>query len=503
MLKILNYHQLKEWDAFTIENEPISSINLMERACSAIVNILTRQLSKSIKVGVVCGTGNNGGDGLGIARLLSDLGYQVKIWIVRGGASATPEFEANLGRLSQPVVEIFSVQTADMFLEVDILIDAIFGIGLNRPLEGIYSQVVELINSSPAKVIAIEIPSGLMIDRHSSGKIVMADYTYTIQIPKLSFFFPENGKYLGKWECVDIGLSESFVESADSFYFWTTKDDVKGLIKSYSTFDHKGSHGKALMIAGSYGKMGACILATRAALRSGIGLITVNAPKSGYHILQVSVPEAMVVMDVEDKVWSANPLIDFDLIDAVGIGPGLGLDPITCEAFLKILKSGKPLVIDADGLNIMSEHPDWLDLIPNGSILSPHAGEFERLTGRWKDDFERLDFQINLAKKVKAVIILKGAYTSIATPTGKVFFNSSGNPGMATGGSGDVLTGILTALLAAGYSSINAALIGVYLHGLAGDLALKEKGHHSLIASDIIEYLPKAFLDVSKKHLSN
>lgn len=492
MLKILSAQQIRELDVYTIQHEPIASIDLMERACQAFVQWFVQRYDASHKIGIICGTGNNGGDGLGIARLLRDWSYPVSVWIVRGSVKETDDFKINLKRLPQEIkVKDFGDAAKADLSSCHILIDAIFGSGLSRPAEGSYEQAILAINSSDAVRVAVDIPSGLFPDKHSSGTIINAHYTATFQSAKLSFLLPENHSYVGEWCVVDIGLSKIFLKDVSTPYYYLTRKYVKKILKQRSTFDHKGNNGRALLIAGSYGKMGACILAARAALRAGVGLLTTHVPQTGYSIIQSAVPEAMASVDGHQETFSSPPALDG--FDVIGIGPGLGQTEGTLHALRKILEAGKPMVIDADALNLVGAHRELLHVIPPGSILTPHPKEFERISGSWSDDFERLEKQINFSKETKSVVVLKGAHTSIATPDGQVYFNSTGNPGMATGGSGDVLTGILTGLLAQKYTATDAAILGVYLHGLSGDLAAREMGMSSLIASDLIDFLPLAF----------
>ena len=493
MIKILNSQQIKLLDAYTIEHESITSINLMERACQAFANWFTQRFDITHTVGIVCGTGNNGGDGLGVARLLQEWGYEVKVWIVRGEVKDTIDFKKNLSRITDKIEAAEITTTADqgLFTTCSILIDAIFGSGLSRPAEGIYAQAIHCINKAKAIRVALDVPSGLMVDKHSTGATVKADFTVTFQIPKLAFLLPENHAYVGDWQTVDIGLSSHYINTIEAIHHYVVRKEIRRRLKPLSKFDHKGDNGKALLIAGSYGKMGACILAARATLRSGIGLLTLHVPKFGNDIVQAAVPEAMTSIDKHKELFTtAGDLASYDVI---GIGPGLGMDPETIKGIRSVLESGKPMVIDADALNILASHEELLAYIPKGSILSPHPKEFERLAGSWKDDFERLEKQQRFSAKINAIVILKGAHTSITSPDGKVYFNSTGNPGMAKGGNGDALTGILTSLLAQNHSSLDAALIGVFVHGLAGDLAARERGMRSLIASDLIEFLPHAF----------
>ncbi len=346
-------------------------------------------------------------------------------------------------------------------------------------------------NQGKGDRIAVDIPSGLFADKHSTGDVVKADYTVSFQLPKLAFMFPENHRFVGAWSLVDIGLSKAFIKTIETPYRYVTRKSMKRTLLLPGKFDHKGDHGRGLLVAGSFGKMGACVLAARAATRSGLGLLTVHVPKVGYTIIQSTVPEAMASVDVEENIFSNVPTTD--IYNAIGVGPGIGMQAETANGFRKLLRSGKPLVIDADGLNILGQNKEWLNEIPEGTILTPHPKEFERLAGVTSDDFERLTHQMNLAKKLKSVILIKGAHTAIATADGRVYFNSTGNPGMATGGSGDVLTGILTGLVSRGYAAKSAAVLGVFVHGLSGDLAAKTRGRQSLIASDLIDFLPQAF----------
>lgn len=499
-MKILTTKQIKDLDSYTIKNEPVTSVDLMERACRAFVNWFTVRVDATKKIGIVCGTGNNGGDGLGIARILKEWGYPVKVWIVRGSVPESEDFKATLSRLigRTEIYEITTEADQGLFTNCDVLIDAIFGTGLSKPPEGIYAQAIRCFNKAEALRISVDIPSGLMADRFSSGEIVKADYTVSFQLPKLAFFLPHSSPFTGEWVLVDIGLKKDFIQAANTSYRYVVQKDAWNILKPRARFSHKGTFGHALIIAGSHGKIGAAVLASRATLRTGTGLVTVHSPKCGYAILQTAVPEAMVSVDTNEYYFTE--VHDLDKYAAIGIGPGLGQDVQTIKAIANVLeKFRKPIVIDADGLNLLAANRDLLKLIPEGSILTPHPKEFERLVGAWADDFERLEKQKQLAKSLKAIVILKGAYSSIATPEGCVYFNSSGNPGMATGGTGDVLTGVLTGLLAQSYESDEAAILGVYLHGIAGDLVAREKGEYGMSASDLVESLPFAYKTLKRQ----
>lgn len=500
MIRILTTKQIKELDAFTIEHEPIVSIDLMERASKAFASWFVQQFDIAQNVGIICGTGNNGGDGLAIARMLQEWGYSVKTWIVRGSAPESNDFKLNLGRVNGKleITDVVSPIDSRTFSDCEILVDAIFGSGLSRPPEGIYAQVIKAINNAKAIRVAVDIPSGLSADRVSAGEIIRAHYTVTFQLPKLAFMLPQWHEYTGEWIAVDIGLNKTFIRQAETNHFLVTLNDARKILRLRAKFDHKGVYGHALIVAGSYGKMGAAVLASRAALRSGVGLVTAHAPGCGYTILQTAVPEAMVSVDKDQEHFTDFPsLANFSTI---GIGPGLGQSPATVKAFQELLqKFRKPMVIDADGLNILASNEALLTQVPQNSILTPHPKEFERLVGKWSDDFDRLEKQKQLAVRLKSVIILKGANSSIASPLGQVFFNSTGNPGMSTGGTGDVLTGILAGLLAQDYTPLDTAILGVFLHGLSGDLTVLEKGQASLVAGDLVDFLPQAFLKLLTK----
>jgi ADP-dependent NAD(P)H-hydrate dehydratase / NAD(P)H-hydrate epimerase len=495
MRKILNRDEFKRIELATIKNESITSLDLMERAASEFVQWFVQHYKASHRVGIICGTGNNGGDGLSIARMLKSWSYPVTVWVIEG-SRITDDFETNLQRLqsSIEVIELTDVKLPINFGNNTILIDALFGTGLSRPIRGFHKEVVEAINRAMATRISVDVPSGLQLETHSEGAIVKANYSITFHTPKLAFFLPENAGYVGQWHCVDIGLSKREIQNVPAKAYLVDQSSIQSRLKTRSIFDHKGNNGKALLIAGSYGKMGACILAAKAALRTGVGLLTVHIPSKGYTVLQTAVPEAMASIDTNPQYLSY--VVEASGFRAIGVGPGLGQAKETISGLSKLLEQSCPMVMDADALNIISLHRELMHKIPKGSILSPHPKEFERMVGKWANDFERLEKQLQLAKELNLVVILKGAYSSIASPDGMLYFNSTGNPGMAKGGTGDVLTGILTSLLAQEYSALDTALIGVYLHGLAGDIAARASGMDSLIASDLIEFIPAAFLKI-------
>jgi ADP-dependent NAD(P)H-hydrate dehydratase / NAD(P)H-hydrate epimerase len=501
-MKLFFTKQIAEIDRYTIEHEPISDIDLMERAALQIVNWLLHHISNEKKLMVFAGPGNNGGDALAIARMMAGFDYNTNVYLLDFGKELSGSPLVNLHRIEeQNKVSVSKIGFEKEIPEIsinDVVIDGLFGSGLSRPLEGLVAVVVRKINKSGATIVSIDIPSGLMgEDNHSNipGNIIRANFTLTFQFPKISFFFPENEKYVGEWQALPIGLHPEGIRVTKSEYHFLAKEDITKIVPTRSRFGHKGIFGHALLIAGSYGKLGAAILSSRACLRSGVGLLTTHIPKIGYDIIQTSVPEAMVSTDISDMEFTGiSSLEDFS---AIGIGPGIGKKENTQQALFHLLKkSDKPMVIDADAINILSENKEWLDAIPENSVVTPHPGEFKRLVGDFNDSFQRLTQQLEFSKNNKLILVFKGAFTTITTPDGIVYFNSTGNPGMATAGSGDVLTGIILGLLAQGLKPEEAALAGVYLHGLAGDIAKMVRSEEALIASDIIESLGQAFLGI-------
>ncbi|MCW5911500.1 MAG: NAD(P)H-hydrate dehydratase [Cyclobacteriaceae bacterium] len=490
-MKLFTSEQVKTWDAYTIRESGITSFDLMQRACRAFVSWFTERYNASHKVCIVCGSGNNGGDGLGIALLLHEWNYPVDVLIVRG-SNATPDFNASLKLLEGRIKAKEITSPAMEINRGSVVIDALLGTGLSRELSGLYADVIRKLNALDVVRIAVDVPSGLRVDAPSSGEIFKADHTVTFQAPKLGFLLPQNRVFVGHWHVVDIGLSKAFAKETPAKHFLVNLKSVKRLIKPRNQFSHKGNFGHALLIAGSKGKMGAAVLAARAALRSGVGLLTAHVPAEGNVIMQSAVPEGMTTQDVSPDYFSGREVESF--YSTVGIGPGLGQAPETLNGFKHLLSQcTQPMVLDADALNLLAANPDLRTKISEGSLLTPHPGEFKRLTGEWLDDFDKLKKQNALAEQLKSVILLKGAYSSIALPDGSVYFNTTGNPGMATGGSGDVLTGVLTSLLAQGYPAAEAAVIGAYVHGMAGDLAARAIGETGLIAGDLVNYLPAAF----------
>jgi NAD(P)H-hydrate epimerase len=497
-LKIFPVERIREADAYTIAHEPISSLHLMERAAIACFRWIEKMADTDRQFKIVCGTGNNGGDGLVIARLLHGRGYKVELYIVRYSKEVSADFEANFDRLADMpgliINEVYEQEPEIELGEDDIIIDAILGSGLSRPLSGLLARVVEQINRSNALIIAIDMPSGLFADKpvNPQSPIVRADYTLTFQFPKTALLVPENEGFTGKWMLLDIGLHEDFIDDVDCEKMLIEKQDCISLHRKRSKFAHKGNFGHALLIAGKTGSFGAAILSSGACLRSGVGLLTAHVPGDGFLIMQSAVPEAMVSIDPGDRCFSTLPKLD--AYNAIGVGPGLGLATET-QAALKLLiqQASHPLVLDADALNILAENKTWLAFLPPGTILTPHQKEFERLTSKTENHFDRLELLRAFAIRFKLNVILKGAYSALATPEGNLYFNPTGNPGMATGGSGDVLTGIILGLLSSGYPARAACILGMWVHGKAGDIAARRLGYEALLAGDIVDNLGEAF----------
>ncbi|NOY49129.1 MAG: NAD(P)H-hydrate dehydratase [Chlorobi bacterium] len=502
-MKILSIEDIRSADEYTIVNEPIRSIDLMERASSEIFKWLRKRIKKDSLVSVFAGPGNNGGDGLALARMLYTASFKVEVNLVLFTKKFSADFSQNLERLKSlgniVINEIKSPEDIKPLDSSTIIVDAIFGSGLSRPAKGLAADVIQFINDQPGLRVSIDVPSGLFADKSSkvsSDAIVRADHTLSFQMPKLAFMMPENDEYVGNWQILDIGLHPAFINSADTKNYYIQKRDIKASLLPRKKFAHKGSFGHALLIAGSYGKIGAAVLATKAALRSGLGLLHVHIPKVAYQILQTSCPEAMLSIDRYDNYFSELP--DLSSYNSIGVGPGLGTQHQSQMALKLLIQNASiPIVFDADALNILSENKTWLAFLPKNSVLTPHPKEFERLAGKWTDDFGRLDLQRQFAIKHGVTVVLKGAHTSVGLASGDVYFNSTGNAGMACGGSGDVLTGLITGLIARGYPPQKATVFAVYLHGLAGDIAAKKYGQDAMIAGDIIDCIPAAFKKIS------
>lgn len=497
-MKIFSAAQIKDGDRFTISAEKITSIDLMERAATACSNWLMQFFSPNTPIIILCGSGNNGGDGLAIARLLHQKGYSIKAYLLSNDDNYSTDCEFNYKRAaSLGIVEIIKKDNFLSNLPTNIVIvDAIFGIGLNRPVNGWLGEFLNRINELYNIKIAIDIPSGLGADflPQNSDPIFQADYTLTFEIKKRTMFHPEAAPYLGVVNVLNIGLNQNFIQNTSSIFQTIEKSLINKTIKSRNPFSHKGDFGNAMLIAGAHGMIGAAVLASKACLKTGVGKLTTLTPECGYSILQTSVPEAMCLVNGDHQIQHFK---NWEKADAIGIGPGLGTSEKTLAALSQFLEQyKKPIVIDADALNLISRKKELLHLIPKGSILTPHVKEFERLFGSSNDSMARLELARMQAMKLNCVIVLKGKHSVVISPEGECWYNTTGNNGMATAGSGDVLTGMITSFLAQGYHSLQASLIGVFMHGLAGDIALQTETEETLVASDIINNLNQAFKSI-------
>ncbi len=500
-MKILTCTQIRELDKYTIEHEPIKSIDLMERAAKALARGITEVWSSQTPVVVFAGPGNNGGDALAVARMMAEQGYTVSVYLFNIGNKLSADCAANRDRLKQcarlkAFVEVTDEFDPPVLDAATLVVDGLFGSGLDKPLSGGFASLVKYINQSECRVASIDVPSGLMTEDNSYNartNIICADYTFTLHQRKLAFLFAENQQFIGRLRVLDIRLSSEGLALIKTQYTIAEEQQIRQLMRPRSDFWHKGQAGNALLVAGSYGMAGAAVLAARACMRAGVGKVTVHVPQRNNDIIQTAVPEAVVSHDSNELIFSeAVPSEDFE---AMGIGPGLGqAEPTAIATISQIRRTQAPIVADADALNILASHRAWLQQLPQGTVLTPHPREFERIAGcRFNDSYERLSRASDIAQQLQIFILLKGHYSALCQPDGSVTFNATGNAGMATAGSGDVLTGIITALLARGYNQREACLIGMHLHGLAGDIAANELGMESLTASDIISCLPKAF----------
>lgn len=500
-MKIFSKEQIYKGDQLTAKKQNITSTELMERAGTQIFNWIHQRLKGAqVPIHVFCGIGNNGGDGLVLARQLINYGYNVHTYVVNCSDKRTQDFLVNYDRIKQTTKKwpIMLNCEAD-FPPIgpdDIIVDAVFGIGLNRPPNEWVKGLFQHFKASKAFTLSIDLPSGLYADKVPEDEhgVVWADYTLSFQSPKLVFFLPDTSKYTRQWEALDIGIDLEFLQQTETEVELIGKNEMLTIYKPREKFSNKGTYGHGLLIGGSYGKIGAMILSGRAMLASGAGLVTTFIPKCGYIPLQSVVPEAMVITDGDDEKLTA---IKFEIAPtSIGIGMGMGQEEETHSAFQKFLKSNSvPIVIDADGINLLSKHKDDLKLLKPQTVLTPHPKELERLLGKWKNDFEKLKKAKAFSKKYKCIIVIKGAHT-ITVFEDKLYVNSTGNPGLATGGTGDVLTGIIAGLIGQGYEPLTASLFGVYLHGKSADLAVEDYGYHSLTASHVVDYVAKAFLDL-------
>ncbi len=503
-MKIFSKEQIYQGDKLTTERQNISSTDLMERAGTQIFNwINLRVQGAQVPIHVFCGIGNNGGDGMVLARNLVLEGYHVKTYIVNYSDKRSKDFLINYERVKNVTKHWPTLlNNADELPNInpdDIIVDAVFGIGLNRPVADWVKKLFAHFRASKAFTLSIDIPSGLQTDvsPKDENSVVWATYTLSFASPKLVFFLPKTAKFTANWEVLDIGLDTGFLYETKTDFNLIGKYEAIPIYIPRDKFSHKGQFGHSLIIGGSYGKIGSVILASRAALSAGAGLVTAFVPKCGYHAFQSSFPEAMVITDMNEEYISN---INFDLKPTViAFGVGVGTNPETVNAFSDFLKTNKtPLVIDADGINILANNKNLLKLLPENTVLTPHLKELERLIGTWTDDFDKLEKAKTFSKENNIILIIKGANT-ITVFEDTFYINATGNPGLSTAGSGDVLTGIITGLISQGYNALSASVFGAYLHGKSADIAVEDYGYQSLIASHVIDYLGAAYMDLFKQ----
>lgn len=500
-MKIFSAKQLAKADKLTIKNQSLTSTELMERVGTLVFREIDKRIQGAqMELKIFCGIGNNGGDGLVIARLLLENGYKVKVYVVNYSDKRSKDFLVNYDLYKETTKDwpilLTSEENLPELTPNDFVIDAIFGIGLNRPLVNWVASLVKHINKSQAFTLAIDVPSGMFVDEATPklDEVIKANFTITFQSAKLPFFLAQTGALVGDLDVIDIGLDRQFLNDTKTNYQLINKPEAQQLYKPRHKFSHKGNFGHALIIGGSYGKIGATVLATKACLKSGAGLVSAFVPRCGYHVLQTSVPEAMVYTDASDyEITEIDCPTDMTVI---GFGIGIGTSDNTTKEFEKLLEKTKvPMVIDADGINILSKETTLLKQLSENSVLTPHPKELERLVGKWKDDFDKLEKAKNFCNTYNVVLVCKDAHT-ITVYKDDLYVNNTGNQGMATAGSGDALTGVITGLIAQGYEPIVAAVFGVYLHGTSGDIAVNKTGFQSLTASDIIEGIGLAYIDL-------
>lgn len=498
-MKIFSSKNIKELDKATCEAQNIDSLTLMERAANAVANEVAARFLPSRRIVAIAGPGNNGGDALAVCRLLAEQGFSnIEVFLFNVKGKLSDDCAEQKRRIAESKDIKFTEITASFYpphlTEDDVIIDGLFGSGLREPLSGGFASVARLINESGAYVISIDIPSGLAGEWNAEFKhrdIVHASLTLTFQFPKLSFFFAEHADIIGEMKVLDINIDQKAMKSMPSNWLLIESRTVRPLLHPRPLFSGKRDFGSAMIFAGSLGMTGAAVLCARATLKCGAGLATVHAPRTAMTILQTAVPEAMFEPDRNDRIITDMSL--HHTHQAVAAGPGIGTGEATINALESLLKTCKsPLVLDADALNCIAKRPALLSMIPPRSVITPHIGEFDRLFGEQSSSEQRLKKAIEMARHYNIVIVLKSHYTMIVRPTGKVYFNSTGNPGMATAGAGDVLTGVIAAFMSQGFQPEHAATIGVFVHGLAGDIASEEIGEYGVVASDIADRLGRA-----------
>lgn len=486
-MKIFTTQQIKEIDRLTMRYEPISSEELMERAALVLYGWLAARVDPSTRIVVLCGSGNNGGDGLALARLLHLNGFWVEVFHLVS-ERCSPEFALNLERLQQLHLHVNALHDTAPLPPLPpncLVVDALFGAGLSRPLQGPLAALVEHINASEARVVAIDMPSGMMGEQHrAEHPTVRAHVCLTLGQPKLSLLLPEAEVAAPRWEVLDIGLHPQALAEVSTPFLMPTAADIGAMMRPLSPFAHKGSQGHVLVVGGSTGTMGAALLCAQGASRSGAGLVTAHVPEAALPLLLQRQPEVLS---------SCGERIAPRRYTAAAIGPGLSTSDGAVRLLIELLEQPSlPLLLDADALNIIAQRTELWAKVPKGTVITPHPKEFERLFGPTTSGYERLQRARQAAQQHGVVVVLKGAYTQVCLPNGEVHINPTGNAGMACGGSGDVLAGLIAGLLAQGYSPERAAIVGVFAHGLSGDLAAQKLGPLGMNSTDIANFVAEA-----------
>jgi hydroxyethylthiazole kinase-like uncharacterized protein yjeF len=518
MLKVATAKEMQEIDRVTIEKSGIAGIVLMERAGLSVVSKVC-QLYPDRKVMVLCGSGNNGGDGFVIARELHNQGKDVEVYAVRPG-KLKGDAKTNYSVAKKYGVNILFI---NKFLALDskritpntVVVDALLGTGLQNEIRKPLSDVIDKVNDLRCPVIAVDIPSGISSDSGQiMGYAVKADHTVTFGLPKRGHLLFPGADYAGQLFVEDIGFPTRLLDSNTVRVSLVQKTDAVALLPQRARYSHKGSYGHVLFVAGSKGKTGAALMAARACLKAGAGLVTIGVPESLVNAFQSRVTEEMILPLADNgsgtvSYTAADTILKFlkNRGSVLAIGPGLSVNNEIAGLVRRLVaESGVPMVMDADGLNALAGKTGILKKSRAPLILTPHTGEMARLLNQGsgirdqRDHIEqdRINSAVSFAKKTKTYLVLKGAPTVTASPDGNAFINTSGNPGMATAGTGDVLTGMISAFLAQKMDPLEATILGVYMHGLTGDAVAGKKGQHSLIASDIIRDIPSVFRSLKK-----
>jgi len=497
MTKLLSCSEIKELDSKTIQNKKITSLDLMSDAVLEVEKWIINNYKKNKRFTIICGNGNNGADGILLSCKLMLKNYKVKVYYINEVGSPEFNHQFNYAKKIELNLEKIDFDNLRLIDFSDIIIDSIFGVGLNKEITGKYLKLINFVNSLKKKIISIDTPSGISADTYFSSNHIISDRILTFHAPKLTFFFSEYLDKIKNVEILDIGLDDCEYKRIKGVGELIDINMISKIYRPRKKITHKGDCGHALLFAGSEGKYGASILCGKSLLRSGAGLLTFLCNEKTKEIIYKSLPEAMTSEIITKDNYSIGS--EIRKYKAIGIGPGLGRSKqVIKNSKIIINEVNYPIVVDADGLNLLSEDKDLFEKLPRESILTPHIGEFKRFAGNFENSNEKIMLQRRISKKYGFNIVLKGPYTTMTDSKGELYINTSGNSGLATAGSGDVLTGIITGLLAQNYTPLNSMIFGVFLHGLSADIAVKKAHVNSLIASDITENLSSAFKAIDK-----